>query len=50
MYKGKENRNIRDYLNDILEMIEDIRKFTRDMSYEELRDDKKTPVCGYQMP
>ena len=42
MYKGKENRDIRDYLNDILEMIDNIRKFTGNMSYEELGGDKKT--------
>ncbi len=41
MYKGEE-RSIRDYLNDILEMIEDIWNFTKNMSYEDLERDKKT--------
>ncbi|GAI08832.1 unnamed protein product [marine sediment metagenome] len=35
MYKGEE-RSIRDYLNDILEMIEDIWNFTKNMSYLQL--------------
>ena len=39
----KENeRDVRDYLNDILEMIEDINKFIEGMSYENLVNDKKT--------
>lgn len=42
MYKGKEERSIRDYLNDILEMVENICNFTRNMSYEDLERDKKT--------
>ncbi|RKZ33910.1 DUF86 domain-containing protein [bacterium] len=42
MSKGKEERNIRDYLNDILEMIEDVWNFTNNMSYEDLESDKKT--------
>ena len=33
MYKGKEERSIRDYLNDILEMVENIWNFTKNMSY-----------------
>ncbi len=28
MFEKKEDRDIRDYLNDLLEMIEDIRNFT----------------------
>lgn len=31
-----------DYLNDILESINDIREFTRDMSYEDFIGDRKT--------
>lgn len=42
MYKGKEERSIRDYLNDILEMVENIWNFTKNMSYEDLERDKKT--------
>jgi len=42
MYKGKEERSIRDYLNDILEMVENICNFTKNMSYEDLERDKKT--------
>jgi len=42
MYKGKEERSIRDYLNDISEMVENIWNFTRNMSYEDLERDKKT--------
>jgi len=42
MSKGKENRELRDYLNDIIETIEDIRTFTDDISYEKLENDKKT--------
>ncbi|MFZ2630234.1 MAG: DUF86 domain-containing protein [Desulfosalsimonadaceae bacterium] len=39
----KENeRDLRDYLNDILEMIEDINTFIESMSYENLVNDKKT--------
>jgi uncharacterized protein with HEPN domain len=42
MSEKKEDRDIRDYLNDILEMIEDIRNFTEGISYEGLGSDKKT--------
>ncbi len=42
MSKEKENRDIRDYLNDISEMIENIRNFTSNMSCEELENDRKT--------
>lgn len=42
MSKEGERRDIRDYLNDILEMIEDINNFTEGMSYEGLVNDKKT--------
>jgi len=42
MSKDKKNRELRDYLNDILEMIEDIRNFTEGISYEELENNKKT--------
>lgn len=42
MYEGKEERSIRDYLNDILEMVENICNFTKNMSYEDLEGDKKT--------
>ena len=42
MSKGKKDRDLRDYLNDILEMIGDILSFTKDMSSEDLHSDKKT--------
>ncbi len=42
MSKEKEDRDLKDYLNDILEMIEDVYDFTEGMSYEELANDKKT--------
>mgnify|MGYP001588903647 FL=1 len=42
MSKDKEDRELRDYLNDILEMIGNIRNFTEGISYEELEGDKKT--------
>lgn len=42
MSERKEERNIGDYLNDIMEMIADIRDFTKGMSYEDLDDDRKT--------
>lgn len=42
MCSGKAGRDIRDYLNDILEMIENIRKFVGNMSYADLEDDNKT--------
>ncbi|MBN2373336.1 DUF86 domain-containing protein [bacterium] len=38
----KKDRDIRDYLNDILEIIEDIRNFTEGISNEGLERDKKT--------
>ena len=42
MSDAKKDRDIRDYLNDILEMIEDIWNFTEGISYEEVENDKKT--------
>lgn len=42
MSERKEDRDIRDYLNDILEMIEDIGNFTEGISHTELERDKKT--------
>jgi uncharacterized protein with HEPN domain len=42
MSKWKEDRDIRDYLNDIIDSIEDIWSFTKDMSYKDLESDKKT--------
>lgn len=42
MSKGKKDRDLRDYLNDILEMIGDILSFTKDMSSEDLHSDKTT--------
>jgi len=42
MSKKEDERDVRDYLNDILEMIEDINKFIEGMSYENLVNDKKT--------
>lgn len=40
--RKKEDRESRDYLNDILEAIGDIRNFTRDITYKDLEKDKKT--------
>jgi len=37
-----KKRDYRDYLKDILDSINDIRDFIRDMSFEEFRRDKKT--------
>ncbi|MCU0848818.1 MAG: DUF86 domain-containing protein [Spirochaetes bacterium] len=37
-----KSRDYRDYLNDIMESIEDISEFTGDMSREEFIKDKKT--------
>jgi uncharacterized protein with HEPN domain len=42
MSKERENREFRDYLNDILEVIADIQSFTEDMSFKGLESDKKT--------
>ncbi len=42
MSKLKEDRDIRDYLNDIIDSIEDIWSFTKGMSYKDLESDKKT--------
>jgi len=42
MSEKREDRDIKDYLNDILEVIEDIKNFTEGISYEELENDKKT--------
>ena len=36
MSKWKEDRELRDFLNDIVESIKDIRSFTNGMSYEDL--------------
>ena len=35
-------REVRDYLNDILESVDDIHEFTRGMTYAEFAADKKT--------
>lgn len=42
MSKRKEARELRDYLNDIIESIEDISSFTDGMSFKDLESDKKT--------
>ena len=42
MSKPKKRREIRDYLNDILTAIKDIRRFTKGVSYDEIMEDKKT--------
>jgi len=42
MSKKRNKFELRDYLNDILEMIADIRKFTEDMTLEDFKKDKKT--------
>lgn len=42
MSERKAGRDIKDYLNDIMEMIADIRNFTKGMSYEDMDNDRKT--------
>jgi uncharacterized protein with HEPN domain len=37
-----DQRQSVDYLNDILESIQDIRAFTKDMTYEDFAEDRKT--------
>lgn len=39
MYRKREST---DYLNDILESIQDVRTFTKDMKYEDFLADRKT--------
>jgi len=39
MYK---NRDVSDYINDILTAIQDIESFTKDMSFSEFEKDRKT--------
>ena len=41
VYKGKE-RQVLDYLNDILESISDIKEFVAGIDYENFLRDKKT--------
>jgi uncharacterized protein with HEPN domain len=42
MSKRRKILELRDYLNDILEMITDIREFTTSLTFEEFKKDKKT--------
>ena len=42
MSEEKKDRDIKDYLNDILEKIADIDAFIEGMGYEDLETDKKT--------
>lgn len=42
MSKNIKNREFRDYLNDILEVIADIQIITEAMSFKDLESDKKT--------
>lgn len=42
MSERKEERELRDYLNDILQMTENIQDFTKGMSCKDLENDKKT--------
>jgi uncharacterized protein with HEPN domain len=42
MSEEKKDRDIKDYLNDILEKIADIGAFIEGMGYEDLETDKKT--------
>ncbi|HHT9106831.1 MAG TPA: HepT-like ribonuclease domain-containing protein [Candidatus Wujingus californicus] len=37
-----EERQLQDYLNDIIESISDIREFTKGMTYEDFTKDRKT--------
>ena len=40
--REKEHREFRDYLNDIVQSIGDIRSFTKGITYENFTKDKKT--------
>ena len=42
MSKRRRIIELRDYLNDILEMIADIREFTKSLTFKEFKKDKKT--------
>ncbi len=42
MPKNTKNREFRDYLNDIIEVIDDIQNFTENISFKDLENDKKT--------
>ena len=42
MSENIKDREFSDYLNDILEAIDDIQSFTKDMSFKDLESDKKT--------
>ena len=42
MSKRRRLIELRDYLNDILEMIADIGEFSKSLTFEEFRKDKKT--------
>ena len=42
MSKKRDQVELRDYLNDILEMIRAGREFTRDLTHAEFRRDKKS--------
>lgn len=42
MPKNIKNREFRDYLNDIIEVIDDIQNFTENISFKDLESDKKT--------
>jgi uncharacterized protein with HEPN domain len=39
-------REIRDYLDDIAESVEDIRSFTEGLSFDDFVKDKKNDQCG----
>ena len=41
MSKWKEDRDLRDYLNDIIESIDDIWSFVKGMSIEDLEKERK---------
>ncbi|MGR3302854.1 MAG: HepT-like ribonuclease domain-containing protein [Candidatus Scalindua sp.] len=42
MPENIKNREFRDYLNDIIEVIDDIQNFTENISFRDLENDKKT--------
>lgn len=42
MFKKRRIIELRDYLHDILEMIADIGEFTKSLTFEEFKKDKKT--------
>ncbi len=42
MFRNRKNFELKDYLNDVLDMIADVKKFTEDLSFEDFKKDKKS--------